>query len=722
MANARDDRHRYGQHYTPHEVARLLAALAIRAADDLVFDPSCGDGRLLEEALRLKRQLRSQSCPTPDLSDQVFGIERSPDAVQAACRTGARVSVADFFDVEPGASLNFLASNGGEDCSASVLPFEFDAIVGNPPYIRQEVIGSTDKHRIEDRLARDRAASREIFWPTWSRRSDIYVYFFAHSIRFLKRNGRLVFLTASSWMDAGYGRALREFLLENFRVIAVIESAAESFFADASINTCITVLEREVDPRARENQLTRFVLFNRELRQILEECAVPGSAGILPAVWQDDHIERGRQNGCAPRMANAESPSLLADIIERGDASSFPDSFRVRSVSQSELSKTVSDWTTSAAMGQGWGKYLRADDVFFKIIERGGSRLLSLSTIANVRFGVKTGANEFFYLKGGERDSKRNGPGLLPLGDVASVRRGITTGANEFFYLSRDTSNGESAQQGSQPRPSTNRFTVVRDSAGTQREIETELLSPVVFSLKEIGGILIERVDTGRMLFNCPLSPIELEGTRALDYIRSGELAGYHRRPTCSNREPWYSVARTMKPAPLIFPSKVGERWVVALNHACVFEDKKLYGMFPAQDVSTVLLAALLNSTWARYYTEATCRQMTGAQAIADIDVAVAEQIMLPDPRELSQRMKEELETALVELSRRPIYSIFEEIRHDDRRRLDSLTLEAIGFETESERGALLDDLYRAVSELVKARLSKTMRPRASHIQSGDGA
>ena len=677
MANARDERHRYGQHYTPREVARLLAALAVRAPDDLVFDPSCGDGRLLEEALRLKKQLCLQSRADARLSDQVFGIDRSPAAVQAASQTGVRVSLADFFDVDPGASLSSPPSGSSAPWA---LPPEFDAIVGNPPYIRQEVIGSSDKHRIETRLARDRAASAALYWPKWSRRSDIYVYFFAHSIRFLKKNGRLVFLTASSWLDAGYGRALREFLLHNFKVIAVIESAAESFFADASINTCITVLEREADPHARENQLTRFVLFNRELSHVL---GAPGS------------------------VAESDPVNLLADLILRSDVGSSTEAFRVRQVSQSGLSR-VTDWTNLSAVTQGWGKYLRADEVFFKIIERGASKLRSLSTIADVRFGVKTGANEFFYLKGEENDRTRNGPGLLPLADVASVRRGITTGANEFFYLSR----GDATDHTSQPEPSPTQLTVVRDSAGLQREIETELLSPVVFSLKEISGILIEQLETGRMLFNCSLSPIELEGTRALDYVRSGEMAGYHQRPTCSNREPWYSVARTMKPAPLIFPSKVGERWLVALNNAGVFEDKKLYGLFPGPGVSMELLAALLNSTWARYYTEVTCRQMTGAQAIADIDVVVAEQILLPDPREVSQQLKDKLETALDELSQRPIYSIFEEIKRGDRRKLDSLTLEAIGIESESERSALLEDLYRAVSELVQHRLSKTARLR----------
>jgi hypothetical protein len=229
----------------------------------------------------------------------------------------------------------------------------------------------------------------------------------------------------------------------------------------------------------------------------------------------------------------------------------------------------------------------------------------------------------------------------------------------------------------------------------------------VIFSLKEIPGILLNRAQAGKVLFNCSLTRAELAGTRALSYIESGERAGYHLRPTCSSRELWYSVARERKPAPLIFPSKVGERWLIALNRARVFEDKKLYGVFPARGVSAVVLAALLNSTWARYYAEVTCRQMTGAQAIADIDVAVAERILLPDPRELSPGMKKRLEAALERLARRPVYSIFEEVKRPDRRRLDTLTLEAIGFCERSEREALLDELYEAVTELVLARLTK---------------
>ena len=674
MANARDEQHRYGQHYTPREVARLLAAFAVRSTADLVFDPSCGDGRLLAEALNLKRELSNGSRRRQPTSAGIFGVERSEEAIEKARMTGACVAVADFFDVEPGSSLS----------KATILPREMDAIIGNPPYIRHEFIGSADKRRIEARLARDRSESPTLFWPDWSGRSDIYVYFFARSLRFLRNRGRLAFITASSWLDSGYGAALREWMLRNFRVIAVIESAAESFFDGASINTCITVLERESDAEARDENTVRFLRFNRTLKEILGK----------------------------PGQGDSDATRRLASSIEVAEPESLGDSIRTRLIAQSELMSGTTrprgrlDSSLSnqpqpsgeAASKQGWGKYLRADEIFFKIISYGNSRLRSLSGMASVRFGVKTGANKFFYVNDADAGIARSpassggraGNGLRALREVASVRRGITTGANEFFYV--------------QPRTSHKR----RAASLGELVIEPRFLSPVVFSLKEIPGISLDRIDERRLLFNCSLKPEQLAGTHALEYIEKGERAGYHRRPTCRSREPWYSVVHAMKPAPLIFPSKVGERWLVALNRAKVFEDKKLYGIFPSRGVAAAVLAALLNSTWTRYYVEVTCRQMTGAQAIADIDVWVAGQIMLPDPRELSASMKKRLEAALASLAGRPVYSIFEEVKLPDRRRLDALTLEAIGFTDRSTREAALEQLYEAVLELVSRRRARS--------------
>src|SRR5438128_2003217 len=355
MAKARDEQHRYGQHYTPGEVARLLAAFAVRAANDLIFDPACGDGRLLAEALSIKQAFAPQALPSQFIRE-VYGIDRSAKAIALAAANGAQVALADFFDVEPGARLN----------ESLRLPEAFDAVIGNPPYIRQEVMGARDKRRIERCLARDRQCAIDVDWPRWSGRSDIYVYFFARAIRFLRVGGRLVFLTASSWLDAGYGAALRDFLLNNFRVIAVIESTAESFFGDASVNTALTVLERQPDAERRAASRVRFVQLAEPL------------SGILNTGQKD-----------------VAAATAFAQLIEQTDAPLTTAAYRLRVVTQAALMGAGAATVTAP----GWGKYLRADDIFFRILGRGGACLLPLSELAQVRFGVKTGANDFFYLQ-----------------------------------------------------------------------------------------------------------------------------------------------------------------------------------------------------------------------------------------------------------------------------------------------------------------------------------
>jgi methylase of polypeptide subunit release factors len=606
----------------------LLAEFAVRDSRDRVFDPACGDGRLLTAALEKKLRLASARVSRERLAADLFGIDRSMDAVAAASRIAGSTAAIDFFEVKPG----------------DPFPARFDAIIGNPPYIRQEFIGARDKRRVAELISNCRNAADGVFWPEFSGRSDIYVFFFAHAINFLREGGRLVFLTSTSWLDSGYGAPLREFLLKNFRIIGILESAVESFFEDASVNTLITILERcSNEHRRRDNRVT--------FAQLLEPI-------------QDD-------------------TSQIAELIENAGRSMTAEGLRLRSVNQRELSSD-----------EGWGKYLRAAPVFFQILERGAG-LKRLGDLARVRFGVKTGANEFFYLEKNSREER--GPQLKALSEVATVRRGLTTGANEFFYL----------RQANDKHRNGSPTLAVLDSAGREHLIEQRFLSPVLFSLKELPGIELNSAPGGKLFFNCHSAPAELEGTHAYEYIQQGEISGYHLRPSCSTRRPWYSVARGMKPAPLLFPSKVGERWLIALNRARVFEDKKLYGIFPAEGVNPTTLAALLNSTWVRYYTEVTCRQMTGAQAIADIDVTVAEQVLIPDPRSLPAALEFELGDALSAIAKRRTRSVFEEVKLEDRRRLDDLALQAMGFNGQRDRKRLLEQLYISVLELVRRRVEK---------------
>jgi hypothetical protein len=84
-------------------------------------------------------------------------------------------------------------------------------------------------------------------------------------------NGRNAsrFLTSSSWLDVEYGFALQGWMLEHFRILAIMESAAEPWFEDARVKTCITILQRCEDESERMANRVRFVRFKRPLAEII---------------------------------------------------------------------------------------------------------------------------------------------------------------------------------------------------------------------------------------------------------------------------------------------------------------------------------------------------------------------------------------------------------------------------------------------------------------------
>ena len=76
----------------------------------------------------------------------------------------------------------------------------FDAVIGNPPYIRQEELGES------------KTLLKKDFPKTYAGTADLYVMFVEHGIRILRPNGQFVFIIPNKWMRAGYGVSLRKWL------------------------------------------------------------------------------------------------------------------------------------------------------------------------------------------------------------------------------------------------------------------------------------------------------------------------------------------------------------------------------------------------------------------------------------------------------------------------------------------------------------------------------
>jgi hypothetical protein len=108
----------------------------------------------------------------------------------------------------------------------------FDVVVGNPPYIRQELL-TPYKPWLE--------AHYEVFHG----RADLYVYFYELGVRMLKPGGLLSFVVTNEGMKAGYGGPLRRFFSEKAWVKSVVDFGhAKQIFEEVDVFPSIIVVEK----------------------------------------------------------------------------------------------------------------------------------------------------------------------------------------------------------------------------------------------------------------------------------------------------------------------------------------------------------------------------------------------------------------------------------------------------------------------------------------------
>ncbi|ODS33185.1 MAG: hypothetical protein SCARUB_01663 [Candidatus Scalindua rubra] len=79
----------------------------------------------------------------------------------------------------------------------------------------------------------------------------------------IKRNS-LNFFISDSWLDNNGN--LQKYLLENYKIVAIIESHVESFFKKLNIKACIIMLEKCKDKNVLDNNIVRFVSFKKPLK------------------------------------------------------------------------------------------------------------------------------------------------------------------------------------------------------------------------------------------------------------------------------------------------------------------------------------------------------------------------------------------------------------------------------------------------------------------------
>jgi adenine-specific DNA-methyltransferase len=174
------DRKRFGQYFTPSEVAETLVRWALRSDSDRLLDPSCGDGEFLaahQHAVGIEL----------DQEHAASARERAP---------GALVHQADFFDW------------------AQETHERFEGVVGNPPFIRYQGFSGEVRQRAL-RLARR-------FGATISELTSSWAPFVAASCNLLKPGGRIAFVVPAEIGHATYAAPLLEALCARFERVHIV--------------------------------------------------------------------------------------------------------------------------------------------------------------------------------------------------------------------------------------------------------------------------------------------------------------------------------------------------------------------------------------------------------------------------------------------------------------------------------------------------------------------
>jgi hypothetical protein len=109
----------------------------------------------------------------------------------------------------------------------------FDAVIGNPPYVRQESLKATKDYF-------------EKHYESFSGTGDLYTYFMEKGVKLIRPGGRYSIIVSSSFLRATYAEALRETLLKHAALVRVVDFGGLAVFADAKDTyVCIPVLAKE---------------------------------------------------------------------------------------------------------------------------------------------------------------------------------------------------------------------------------------------------------------------------------------------------------------------------------------------------------------------------------------------------------------------------------------------------------------------------------------------
>jgi len=297
-----------GIYYTPtyiveyivnNTIGELLKDKKIDHKNIKILDPACGSGSFLIQAFDvLNNELSTReehkqnkidtqgmySLKTEILKKNIYGVDLDNKAVEItklnlllkASEKYRKLPSEVDLHIKHGNSLiddNQIAGLDAfkwEEQFPDIIQFDkdgklksgygFDIIIGNPPYFTMQSVGKEIQNFFEN---------SERWSEIYRGQSDILYYFIIHSLKILKIGGLLGFITSRYWLENKWADKLRKFILDNAKVVKIIDFREYYIFPEANIHTCIIILQKETDKsRKFKNKVQTKIFSEKNIQDI----------------------------------------------------------------------------------------------------------------------------------------------------------------------------------------------------------------------------------------------------------------------------------------------------------------------------------------------------------------------------------------------------------------------------------------------------------------------
>lgn len=218
ILKSEERRRSLGAFYTPSYLSKLLCSWAIQKKDSVVLEPSFGGCTFLEEIASRFLDLGSE-----DPLASVYGCDIDKNAFLKLESLDIS-SHPDNFVLK-----DFLLLSHESFCAGKV-----DVVIGNPPYIGNAQIGA-EQRRVVDLWKKTCGLELDA-------RSSLWVYFFIHSLSFLKEGGRLAFVLPGSFLSSDYSKRIHKILKSRFNRCLVVSLAERIFVTEGAEERTVILL------------------------------------------------------------------------------------------------------------------------------------------------------------------------------------------------------------------------------------------------------------------------------------------------------------------------------------------------------------------------------------------------------------------------------------------------------------------------------------------------